>query len=85
MYGFIPAGDVLSVRCPDLRGVRFSEVSIVLVLVDGSFNLFLGACLLLGGSDMRGSTVHVRLIRECTCMYHMYMLARVHVRIYART
>ena len=32
MYGRCPAGDAVSVRCPDLGGVRFSEVCNVLVL-----------------------------------------------------
>ena len=32
MYGYSPAGDAVSVRCPDLGGVRFSEVSNVLAL-----------------------------------------------------
>ena len=39
MYGFSPTGEAFGVRCPDLRGVPFSEVSSSTVVSIGSLLL----------------------------------------------
>ena len=50
------SGTAVSVRCPDLGDVRFSEVSNVLTP-------FRGGCPLFGGSVMRGSTVMANMCK----------------------
>ena len=84
MYGLRTVRGVIDVRCLEFRGVRFSEVCNV--LAERYFQSVIclcplyGACPLLGGSVMRGSTVY--LIYVCSalnyvgvplCMYIHYL------------
>ena len=53
-----------SVRCPEERGGRFSEVSFTLAKINRCFCVcpFKGGCPLLGGSVKTGSTVSVTVL-----------------------